>query len=62
MSELAMAYIGGILKHAPALATFTCPTTGSYRNSRQATGRRSTCVPGRNSAAVRIPMALSVAE
>jgi len=58
MSEMAMHYIGGILKHAPALAAFTNPTNNSYRR----------LVPGfeapvnlayssRNrSASVRIPM------
>ena len=58
MSELAMHYIAGILKHGPAIAAFTNPTANSYRR----------LVPGfeapvnlayssRNrSASVRIPM------
>jgi glutamine synthetase len=31
LSDLAMHYIGGILRHGPALAALCCPTTNSYK-------------------------------
>ena len=31
LSDIAMWYIGGILKHGPSLAAFCCPTTNSYQ-------------------------------
>ncbi len=57
MSQLAQHYLGGLLKHAPALLAFTNPSTNSYRRlvpGYEAPVRASYSV-GNRTAAVRIP-------
>ena len=57
MSDLALHYLGGLLKHAPALLAFTNPSTNSYRRlvpGYEAPVRSSYSV-GNRTAAVRIP-------
>ncbi|TLY14125.1 MAG: type I glutamate--ammonia ligase [Nitrospirae bacterium] len=46
VSQLCLHYIGGVLKHAPALAAITNPTTNSYKR----------LTPRNRSAGIRIPM------
>lgn len=64
LSNLALYYIGGLLRHGRALLALTCPSTNSYR--RLVPGFEAPIAfvfaIGNRSAAVRIPKGISVAE
>ena len=55
ISQMALYYIGGLLKHARAIAAFAAPTTNSYKRLVPGLSAGQSCIFGRNrSAAVRI--------
>jgi len=64
LSELALWYIGGLIKHGPALAALTSPTTNSYKRLTAGVDAPINLAYSRRnrSAACRIPMYSSAAE